>query len=72
MKVLDAIVDENGDVKVLDPVDLPKGQKLLITVIEDIPPSRNLSDLAGCLPWSGEPVTIEEMRRVIEEGWAGK
>jgi antitoxin PrlF len=28
-------------------------------------------DLEGCVPWTGRPVTIEEMNETIAKGWAG-
>ncbi len=30
----------------------------------------SIMELAGALKWSGPPLTIEEMNKVIEEGWA--
>lgn len=33
--------------------------------------SSDLSEFFGCLPGRGKPVSIEEMNRAIEDGWAG-
>jgi len=71
MKVFDGVIDENGVVKLLEPADLPKGQRVIVTVIDDPPASRDLSRLSGCLHWDGPPATIEDMNRAIEEGAAG-
>jgi AbrB family looped-hinge helix DNA binding protein len=31
----------------------------------------SIKDLAGCIHWTGKPVTIEEMNETIAKGWAG-
>jgi hypothetical protein len=36
------------------------------------PKTSSVMDLEGCVPWAGEPVTIEEMNETIAEGWAGQ
>jgi predicted DNA-binding antitoxin AbrB/MazE fold protein len=71
MKVLDGIIDENGAVKLLEPVDLPKGQRVVVAVIENPSASHDLSRLSGYFHWDGPPVSIEDMNRAIEEGAAG-
>jgi len=35
------------------------------------PKTGSIMDLEGCVPWSGKPVTIEEMNETIAKGWAG-
>jgi AbrB family looped-hinge helix DNA binding protein len=32
----------------------------------------SIMDLKGCVPWTGKPVTIEEMNETIAKGWAGQ
>jgi hypothetical protein len=32
----------------------------------------SIMDLKGCVRWTGEPVTIEEMNETILKGWAGE
>lgn len=31
----------------------------------------SIMDMEGCVPWTGRPVTIEEMNETIAKGWAG-
>jgi predicted DNA-binding antitoxin AbrB/MazE fold protein len=71
MRVLDGVIDENGAVKLLEPADLPKGQRVVVTVLEGPPKSHSLSRLEGYFDWTGPPATIEDMNRAIEEGAAG-
>jgi AbrB family looped-hinge helix DNA binding protein len=35
------------------------------------PKSGSIMDLEGCVPWTGQPVTIEEINKTIAKGWAG-
>ncbi len=35
------------------------------------PKTGSIMDLEGCVPWTGKPVTIEEMNETIAKGWAG-
>lgn len=44
---------------------LPSGRAELRAAFSD------LSEFFGCLPGRGKSVSIEEMNRVIEDGWAG-
>lgn len=34
------------------------------------PKKGSIMDMIGVLKWDGPPVSIEEMNKVIEEGWA--
>lgn len=36
------------------------------------PKTSSIMDLEGCVPWTGKPVTIEEMNETIAQGWAGE
>jgi len=36
------------------------------------PKTGSIRDLEGCVPWTGKPVTIEEMNETIRKGWAGE
>ena len=36
------------------------------------PKTGSIMDLEGCVPWTGKPVTIEEMNETIAKGWAGQ
>jgi AbrB family looped-hinge helix DNA binding protein len=36
------------------------------------PKTGSIMDLEGCVPWTGKPVTIEEMNETIAQGWAGQ
>jgi AbrB family looped-hinge helix DNA binding protein len=36
------------------------------------PKTGSIMDLEGCVHWTGEPVTIEEMNETIAKGWAGQ
>ena len=32
----------------------------------------SIMNLRGCVKWTGNPVTIEEMNETIAKGWAGE
>jgi AbrB family looped-hinge helix DNA binding protein len=36
------------------------------------PKTGSIRSLEGCVPWSGKPVTIEEMNETIRKGWSGE
>ena len=72
MKVVDAVVDEEGGVRLLESVQLPVGQRVIVTIVdEDAPRTRSVSSLEGCIPYTGPPVSIEEMNAAIAEGGSG-
>ena len=61
MKIVDAVIDENGNVQLLQPVQCAPGQRLLVTVVEDEALPASLDRLEGFLVHAGPPVTLEEM-----------
>ncbi len=38
LRTINAIVDEHGDIRLLEAVSLPKGRRILVTILEDEPP----------------------------------
>ncbi len=54
---VDFVVNERGEA-VLKPGPVPR------------PKTRSIMDLIGILKWDGPPVTIEEINKTIDEGWA--
>ena len=66
MRVVDAVVDEQGSVRFLESLDLPAGQRVLVTVLDE-PGTRDVSSLEGCIAYTGPPISIEEMNAAIAE-----
>ncbi len=38
LRTFNAIVDEHGEIRLLETVALPKGRRILVTILEDEPP----------------------------------
>jgi len=66
MKVVDGVVDEEGVVRFVDSVELPAGQRVLVTVLDDTR-ARDVASLEGCVAYTGRPISIEEMNAAIAE-----
>jgi len=62
LQTLEGMIDEQGNVRVLDPVHLPAGRRVLITVLDD--------DLSAGAPETAllsEPALAEDWNRSEED-----
>jgi hypothetical protein len=50
LQTFEAIIDEQGNVRLIEPVELPTGRRVLVTILEspfsDVPETALLSELA--------------------------
>lgn len=70
MKVIHGIVEEDGNIRLLETPGLAAGQRVIVAVIDD-GGACELADLEGCVPYSGPPVSIDAMNAAIASGRAG-
>ena len=57
IRTVEAVIDEQGNVRLLEPVELPSGRRALVTILEDrpvagVPESALLSELALGQDWN--------------------
>jgi predicted DNA-binding antitoxin AbrB/MazE fold protein len=43
LQTIEAIIDEKGVLRMIDPVDLPKMRRVLVTILDEEPTSESLS-----------------------------
>lgn len=48
MQTLEAIIDENGRVKLLENVRLPRAHRALLTILDDEPKEKKTSVIVNC------------------------
>jgi len=75
MRVLDAVVNEDGGVRLLDPIRLREGQRLVVTVLEEGKDAEghDLRRLEGIFrDERRSPVSIEAMNEAIRKAGAGQ
>jgi hypothetical protein len=66
MKTVQAIIDENGTVRLLEPVQLQSTHRALVTILDDEP-----VDYAGETALLSEPALAQDWNRPEEEAaWA--
>jgi len=64
-QTFEAIIDEQGNVRLVEPVKLPKGRRVLVTILES--PSINVPETALL----SEPALAEDWNRPEEdEAWS--
>ena len=57
IRTVEAVIDEQGNVRLLDPVELPSARRALVTILEDrpvagVPESALLSEVALGQDWN--------------------
>jgi hypothetical protein len=56
LQTFEAIIDEQGNVRLIEPVELPTGQRVLVTILEspfsDVPETALLSEPALAEDWN--------------------
>lgn len=69
MKTVPGIYDGH-DIKPLEAFHARANTRVMITFLEDAPrpaafPRTRIEDVAGCLPYGGPPVSVEEMDAAV-------
>ena len=66
IRTVEAVIDEKGNVRLLEPVHLPSARRALVTILEDRP-SADLPEIALL----SEPALAEDWNRPEEdEAWS--
>lgn len=68
-KTVEAIVDENGQIRLLEPLALEASQRVLVTVLEDVPDSETKEGSDTAL-LSEEALAEDWNREEEEEAWS--
>lgn len=46
LQTIEAVIDENGVLRILDPIDLPKLRRVIVTILDEAPPKSVLDRAA--------------------------
>jgi hypothetical protein len=67
-KTVEAVVDEHGHIRLLEPLKLHASQRVLVTVLEDAPEA-DTRDLSETVLLSEEALAEDWNREEEEEAW---